>query len=415
MKILHLCSSDIVGGAARAAYTLHQSLIDEGVSSYMLVQKKRSSDKSVLGAKNNLFWKGVNFLRANIDTIPKRKYSKRYNVPWSVSWLPNPFLITKISNIKPDIIHLHWINSGFISLRDLNKIFLLGVPAVWTLHDSWAFTGGCHIPQDCTRYLNGCENCPLLRSKKDHDLSSFIWNKKNKIYKKYNFTVVTPSYWLKKEALKSPLLKNKHVERIPNAVSENLFVNIQKREARKKLGLRKDKIYILFGAMAATNDKNKGFDLLLDSLQFLQNNKNDIELIVFGNKEVIDTKCEIPIHAYGKVSDRKKISYIYSAVDITAVPSRSESFSLVTLESFMCSTPVVAFNIGGIKDIIDHKINGYKAKPFETHDLAHGIEWCTENNKRNECLSIAAREKAMKEFSLQSHSQKYIELYKSLI
>lgn len=409
MKILHINTNDLSGGAAIAANRLHNALKQNGIESYMLVQRKQSNDSTILGAKSNLYFRGINYLRNKVDSFPKIFYPNRQKVPWSINWLSNRHIIKKIYQINPDIIHLHWINGGFISLEDIKRISRLNKPIVWTLHDSWAFTGGCHIPHECKKYKKNCGNCPVLCSGKENDLSRQIWLNKKKIFDNIDFIVVTPSNWLKKCAKKSSLLKNKKIIRIPNSIDLDNFKLLNKTKARRDLGLSNKKKYLLFGAMSATTDKNKGFDLFVQSLEFFKDIKN-IELLVFGNKKDLEIKTKVPIRCFGRIKNQAKLNQLYSATDVTVVPSRSENFPNTIIESFSCGTPVVAFKIGGIPDIIKHKKNGYLAKPFDVKDLAKGIEFCLSNNK----LGKNARKKAEKEYSQDRQAKKYIKLYESL-
>ena len=408
MKILHLNTNDCKGGAAIAANRRHNALKEEDIESYMLVKNKQTNDSTIFSTEKNLFYKGINYLRNKIEYFPKIFYPNRQKVPWSINWVSNPFLIKEIKKINPDLIHLHWINGGFISIKDIKKISKLNKPIVWTLHDSWAFTGGCHIPYNCRRYEKSCGKCPLLGSNKDYDLSRKVWLNKKKIFDKLNITIITPSNWLAKCAKNSSLLKNKEVCVMPYSIDINKFKALNKNKARKELGLSLDKKYILFGAMSATTDKNKGFDLLLKSLKLLKNTEN-LELLVFGNKEEINTK--FPIHYFGRINNQKKLNQLYSASDVTVVPSRSENFPNIILESFSSGTPVVGFDIGGIPDIINHKKNGYLAKPFDVRDLAKGIDFCL----LKKGLGKKVREKAVKEYSYEVQAEKFKELYKKII
>jgi len=408
MKILHLSTNDISGGAARAAYRLHKGLRKIGVDSWMLVQKKQSEDPYVIG-KSGFFWRGVFLIRRQIEKSQLRIYFKRKKEIFSISSFSNRYLVSKIKKINPDIINLHWINGAFLSISQLEELNKLNKAMVWTLHDSWAFTGGCHVPFNCKRYKEKCGNCPILVSGKEADLSRKIWLNKKKVFDKINILIVTPSNWLRGCAKNSSLLKNKTIIRIPNSIDLNEFRPLNKNKARKDLSLSDKKRYLLFGARSATTDKNKGFDLLIKSLSFLGENE-DIELLVFGNTKDFEIKTKIPVRYFGLVKDQNKLNQLYSAADITVVSSRSESFSLVSLESISCGTPVVAFRIGGIPDIIDHKRNGYLAKPFDVKDLAKGIEFCLSNNE----LGLNARKKAEKEYGLEMLAKGYKELYQSL-
>jgi glycosyltransferase involved in cell wall biosynthesis len=408
MKVLHLCTRDISGGAARATYRLHTGLRKIGVDSWMIVQKKQSNDPYVIG-RSSLFWRGIFFARIQIEKLQLRMYFGRKKEIFNIGNLPNFFLIKKIKKINPDIINLHWINGSFLSINQIAELGKLNKPIVWTFHDSWAFTGGCHIPHSCKKYENMCGNCPILCSGKEGDLSRKIWLDKKRVFDNVNFTVVTPSNWLKKCAESSSLLKNKMVFRIPNSIDLNEFKSLDKKTARANLDLSDKKKYLLFGAMSATTDSNKGFDLLLKSLDYLQP-RTDTELLVFGNKSNMEINTKIPVRYFGLIKEQEQLNQLYSAADVTIVPSRSESFSLVSLESISCNTPVVAFNIGGIPDIIEHKKNGYLASPFDAEDLATGVNFCLSNSE----LGLHARDKAQREYSLEVQAKRYEELYQSL-
>jgi glycosyltransferase involved in cell wall biosynthesis len=409
MKVLHLNASDISGGAARAAYRLHIALNKSCVDSHMLVQKKQTNDSKIIGPKFNLVSKGYNFLRKRLDELPKLIYTNQKKTLCSVNWLPNPGIVKKITQIEPDVINLHWVNGGFLSLNQIKQIGQLNIPMTWTLHDSWAFTGGCHIPFDCKRYEGQCGSCPLLDSNKDNDLSRKVWLEKKNIYEQINFTVVTPSEWLKKCAQKSSLLKNKTITTIPNSIDLKKFKRISKNDARNALNLAIKKKYLLFGAMASTTNYNKGFDLLLESLNNLQT--FNVELLVFGNRREVTSDLSIPIRFMGRIRDQIKLNHLYSASDVAVVPSRSENFPLVTLESITCNTPVVAFNIGGIPDMIGHKINGYLAKPYDVRDLATGIQYCLNAKFKEKNL----RDKVQDNYSSSAVADKYIYLYRELV
>lgn len=405
MKILLINTNDVSGGAAIAANRLHNAFRKNGIESFMLVQKKQTDDKYIYGSKKSL--------RGNIDGLPKRLYFNRKKIPWSINWLPNPFIIKQIKDINPDIIHLHWINGGYISINDIKRISKLGKPIVWTLHDSWAFTGGCHIPYDCKKYQKSCEACPLLNSKRENDLSRKVYERKKKIYEDIDFNIVTPSTWLADCARQSTLLKNKKITVIPNSIDENEFKPLDKNIARKELKLSNKKKYILFGAMSATTDRNKGFDLLIKSLKHLKKEDN-IELIIFGNNEELEVDLNIKYRTYGRINNTELLNKLYSACDVTVVPSRSENLPNIVLESFASGTPVVAFRIGGISDMVIHRKNGYLAKALDYKDLAEGIKWCIEDRKRNDDISKYAREYALENFSEEMVVERFREYYSTL-
>ena len=411
MKILFLNTNDISGGAAIAANRLLKGLQQNGIEAQMLVQSKKSDDYSVIGPQTK--WQKIfGKLRPTLDSIPIRFYKQRKKIIFSPAILPDN-INKKIQDINPDIIHLHWIAEGFIKIESIAKI---KKPIVWTLHDSWAFTGGCHIPFECKEYIKNCGCCPTLNSNKKKDLSYKILQRKRKSWRDLDLTIVTPSSWLGKCAKKSSLFYKTRVEVIPNGIDLSRFKPIDKNIARDIFCLPKDKKLILFGAMSAINDQNKGFHLLKKALEKLSSKENkNIELLIFGSSKPRDEEnLGFKTHYLGQLNDEISLSIVYPAADVMIVPSIQENLPNTIMESIACGTPVVAFNIGGIHGMIEHQKNGYLAKQFNTGDLAYGINWVLEDDIRRKQLSQNAREKVVQEFDIVKVAKKYEDLYKDV-
>ena len=410
MKILHVNAFDMNNGAARAAYRLHENLLDQGIDSKILVQIKESDDPNIL-SDNSFITKIVNSIRWRISAIPKLLYPKRTQLPFSTSWLPPSGLVKKINGLKPDIVHLHWIAGGMMQIQELSGI---KGPIVWTLHDNGPFTGGCHIMWDCKKYITRCGECPVLGSGKRNDLSARIFDNKLKTYNKiYNLTVVGVSEWISKAASLSTLLKNRKIVTIPNLIDTTVYKPIDKLTAREQFNLPIDKKLILFGALSAIKDINKGYQYLIKALQKIE--RNDIELVVFGNSST-DTTIEVDfkINYLGYLDNDQSLNLAYSAADVMIVPSVQESFGQTAMESMSCGTPVVSFNTTGLIDIIDHRENGYRADCFNEQDLAEGIKWVLNHNNPAE-LKSRAREKVVKKFDGKIVGQQFAELYESIL
>jgi glycosyltransferase involved in cell wall biosynthesis len=411
MKILIVNASDINGGAARAAYRLHRSLLEQSINSQMLVQNKASDDYTVL-TNNTKLRKGIfNKLRSILDTIPVKFYKKRSKTLFSASSIPFSNIVNTINKMNPDIVHLHWINGSILRIEDILKI---NAPIVWTLHDMWAFTGGCHYNENCNGYKHTCGNCKVLASSKENDLSRKIFKRKQKTFSSIsNITIIGLSRWLNNASQNSSLLGDKTHINIPNPLNTNIFKACNKIQARELWNLPTDKKLVLFGAVGATSDPRKGFHELVQALA--QINRDDLELIVFGT-----SAPEIPVglayktHYVGCLSDDVSLVTLYSAADVMIVPSLQEAFGQTASESMSCATPVVAFGHTGLLDIVDHKKNGYLASPFDTADLANGIEWVLDNEKYSD-LCFNAREKVMRDFDSVVVAKKYINLYRSII
>jgi glycosyltransferase involved in cell wall biosynthesis len=412
MNILIVNTCDISGGAARAAYRLHRSLLSAGIDSKMLVQTKKSDDYTVIPVYgSSKIGKAFSLIRPTLDQIPVKFYINRIKAPFSPSWLPFSKVVEKINEINPDIVHLHWIAGGMIKIEDLAKI---NKPIVWTLHDEWAFTGGCHYSWNCERFSNSCGACSVLDSDKEYDLSKKVWIRKNKVFKKINMVIVSPSKWLYDCSKKSSLLKDKRHKVIPNPIDADLFKPVDKSISRKIWNLPQDKKLIAFGAISATSDIRKGFKELSEALYKIADKKN-IELVVFGSSKPKNSPdFGFKTHYLGHLHDDISLTILYNAIDVMVVPSLQENLSNAIMESLACGTPVVAFKVGGNDDMVEHLKNGYLAKAFDIDDLRNGIEWVLNTPNYNE-LCKNAREKVLREFDNKIVAKKYIELYEEVL
>jgi len=413
MKILQVNTSDISGGAAIAAYRIHKGLQGGGINSRMLVQSKLSDDKTVIGPDNKIK-KGFAKLRPTLDSAVKKIFAGGAKTIFSPAWLPFSDIPSRIKSIAPDIIHLHWICGGMLRIEELKQI---NKPIVWTLHDMWAFTGGCHYSDGCDRFQQDCGNCQQLNRSSKNDLSRSILRRKKKEWNGLDITIVTPSRWLAECAKESSLFKNRRVEVIHNGLDLNLYKPIDKIFARKIWDWPIDKKLILFGAMSATSDHRKGFDLLYEGLKQLAAKWSDkAELVVFGSSEPENPPdFGLPVHYLGRLHDDISLALLYAAADVMVTPSRQDNLPNTVVESLACGTPVVAFDIGGMPDMIESQINGYLANSFDTSDLAAGINWVLSDNSRHKELCIKAREKAVACFDIEKIARQYTELYREVL
>lgn len=410
MRILHLCKKDISGGAARAAYRLHHGLTQQGITSQMLVQEKDSSDWAVTGPDSG-WQRSVVRLRWYLDQFPLQRYPNRAETLFSPGWLPkNSAIHNKIQEIAPDVINLHWIDAGMMSARDIARI---KQPIVWTLHDMWAFTGGCHYDQDCGAYEKQCGHCKVLASNKEVDLSRWVWRDKQKQWQNIQFTVVTPSRWLADCARKSSLFEHRSIEVIPYGLDTSLYRPFEKSFARQVFGLPLDKKLILFGALSATASLRKGFSELSFALPLVSG--ENIALAVFGSSSPQNApNFGFETYYLGHLHDDYSLALLYSAADVFVLPSKEDNLPNMILEAMACGVPCVAFDIGGMPDMIDHQLNGYLVKPYDARDLAQGISWTLEDEDRRKILSQNARQKAEQEFGAELQAKRYLLIYEEI-
>jgi glycosyltransferase involved in cell wall biosynthesis len=416
MKVLHLSTGDLDGGAFRGSYWLHRELIDKGIDSQMIVKDKISDDSSVLGPSSKIE-KYMNKMMGALENLSLLKYPDRKTEIFSSACIGN-YNASQVLKYKPDIINLHWICGGFLTIEEIGKLATIS-PLVWTIRDMWALTGGCHYSSDCLQYQNNCGHCPLLQSQKEYDLSRSIWKRKNKYWKNLDVTIIAISEWLADCAKKSSLFReNVKIQVIHNALNEKRYKPIDKQFARNILNLPQDKKIILFGALNATKDERKGFKYLIEALKKIDSTdwRDKVEFVVFGSSQAnMDLDINIRTHFLGKLYDDITLALTYSAGDVMIVPSVEEAFGKTAIESLACGTPVVSFDSTGLKDIVDHLVNGYRAKCFSPEDLAQGIIWVLENSERWQKLSKNARKTVEEKFTLRLQAQKYLAVYQEVI
>ncbi len=428
MKITILSTFDNFGGAAIAASRLDKSLNNNGLSSKMLVQDKKGNLPNVESIAQNWFQKKLALLRSALDRYQFAFYEKNKEVRFIFSQAKIGINIQNHSLIRQaDIIHLHWINFGFLSLNSLEKLFNTKKPIVWTLHDMWAFTGGCHYARECTNYEKNCGKCvQFLKNPSENDLSHQVWEHKKEIFSNANVTIVTCSEWLAQKARESSLLKDKLIISIPNPINTDVFRPFEKSVAREYFKLSPDKKYILFGAVKIS-DERKGFayftealsifDVRLSNFEQTTNTKqlkSEIEIIIFGQAQSADFEgLPFKVNLLGKLSDVETIAKAYSAASVFVSPSIEDNLPNTIMESMACGTPVVGFIVGGIPEMIDHKTNGYLAQYKSAEDLAKGIYWTLFEADYQELVKHS-RQKVLDNYAENVVAEKYKKVYKSM-
>lgn len=413
MKPLLINTYDLTGGAARAVFRLHRGLRGLGIESRMLVQSKRSTDPTVIGP-GSAVGKAVARLRPFLDSLPVRFNPGVRGQPFSPGLLPER-LARRVAALGPDLIHLNWVAGGFLTPGSLRRF---GRPLLWTLHDSWAFTGGCHLPRDCVRYRDSCGSCPVLGSTGDRDLSRRIWLGKRAAWQDLDITIVTPGRWLGECARSSSLFERARFEIIPNGLDLVRFRPSDQGHARQSWNLPQEKKLLLFGGVNGLVDRNKGFHLLLQAISRLRDMGwgERLELVIFGSSPgARPPEPGIGVRCLGHITDEAAMARLYAAADLLVAPSIQENLPSTVMEAMACGTPAAAFEVGGMPDLIEHRRTGYLAQPFASDDLASGIVWALEDEGRRRSLSVESRRLAESRFAIERVARRYADLYEELL
>jgi glycosyltransferase involved in cell wall biosynthesis len=417
MRVVHLSTSDLGGGAARAAFRVHTGLLRLGVDSKMLVLKRQSDQPSVL----KMTWHTDPLTKIR-RAIHSRQIARDFE-PYKSAMPPSYELFSDdrsdaaydlVREIPDcDILNLHWV-AGFIDHENFFPKLPRHLPIVWRLADMGALTGGCHYDAGCGKFTQSCGACPALASSEEKDLSRKIWLRKHRAIDSIETSrmhLVGTSRWIAGEAKRSSLLGRFDSTIIPNALDTEVFCPMDKAAARDQLGVPRDKKVILFVADSAEN-KRKGFDYLLRALQSLDG-RSDLFLLSVGG--VSPQVGDLPLLHLGRIADDRRLCMAYNAADVFVIPSLQESFGQTVTESLASGTPVVGFDTGGIPDMVRPGVTGYLAKTGEVAELAGAICRVLDDPQAAEEMGQHCRQIAENEYALDRQARTYRTLYENLV
>jgi glycosyltransferase involved in cell wall biosynthesis len=413
VKVLILSTNELEGGAARAAYRLHQGLLEQGTDSHMLVQS-RSTEHPRVHAPQAKINRGLSAIRPTLDQLPMALFAPAGRQGFAAQWFPDQ-LAGRVKRLQPDILNLHWVCKGFLKIETLSHF---SAPIVWTFHDMWAMTGGCFYAGDCAAFQQECGKCPKLESRRGNDLSRWVWRRKKRAWRDVAVTVVCPSRWMARQAAQSALFAGRRIEVIPNGLDLQRFRPFERSQARDMLGLPQNKHLLLFSAVRASHNPYKGFSLLPAIFERLSGigALDQVELVVLGETDA-QAVSSMPVHTHllGHLHDEVSLALAYSAADVLLAPSLQDNFPNSVLEALACGTPVVAFNVGGIPEMVEHQADGYLVDAGDTASFAAGVRWILEDAGRRAVLSGQARQRAVAQFDQSIQVRRYLELYAQLL
>ena len=412
MRVLILNTSETSGGAAIAASRLTDALNHHGVKAKLLVRDKQTDRVTTCTIPQRWRLRAA-FLWERLRVWAANRFHREGL--WAVDIACAGADITRLSEFhEADIIHLHWINQGLLSMRQLEKILHSGKPVVWTMHDQWPYTAICHHARECERYQTHCHDCPQLTFPRAKDLSWQVYKKKIRAYAQGNITFVGCSQWIAEQARKSRLLANKPVWVIPNPYPTAIFHPADAVDARRRHRLPMQGHLLLFACQKVTNPR-KGLALLLQALNYPQllSYQGRLALVVVGQMaKAVAAHLPFPLHTIDYVSDAGQMAALYQAVDLFVTPSLEENLPNTIMEAMACGTPCVGFHIGGIPEMIDHKENGYVARYHDAEDLANGIAYALDP-QHHDRLAQAATQKAKATWNEEVVAHRYLQLYEA--
>lgn len=404
MNILHINQSDISGGAAIAAYRLHQGLLDTSVGSKLLVDKSKIDNDLVSTIQRHRSLESLSSkltYHLGLNYINHLSTFKVHNHPFY---------------LDSDVLNFHNIHGGYFNYLLLPTLTRTK-PAVLTLHDMWSFTGHCAYSFDCDRWKTGCGKCPNLNTYPAiaRDSTAIEWKLKRWTYSHSNLVIVSPSQWLSNLA-KQSLLGRCPVHTIANGLDTQKYKPLDRRGCRLSLGLPLDKKILLFAAKSI-KDPRKGGDLLIGAFEKLPEAlRREIILLVLGEGgSFSEASTGIPTMTLGYIGGDRVKAIAYSSADALVFPTRADNLPLTLQESMACGTPVVSFDVGGVPELVRPGITGLLAKPENSSDFAEKIVQLLEDDVLRQSMSNHCRRIAINEYSIELQARRYLSLYKQTI
>ena len=387
MKIL-LVTYSISGGAGKACKRLYEALKSSGYQVKILkLEPGMNHDESIVSmystSQSFYFKKIISKIYKKLLDFRFKNYNKNYKLPFSVHKVENHPLVK-----WADIINLHWV-ADFI---DYSRFFkLVSKPIVWTLHDMLPFSGGYHYSLD--RIPNSTKT------------ERIIIDLKRKYLMKSNIKIVAPSKWLVSISSRSEAFEDFQHKHIFNPLPTNIFKPHNKEFSRRVLNLPEDGKIVVFSADNITSHR-KGMSVLIKALNSL--NLSNLTLVSIGRNE-IQINSKIPHIHLGSLKDDYTISLLYSAANVSVVPSKEDNSPNTIIESFACGCPVIAFNVGGISELLYSNKLGVLIDGFKNVDLSNAITQAL-NKKYSKRLMRTFIES---EFGYNVASKNYISVFKS--
>lgn len=376
-KIVHITFSDDVGGAAIAAFRLHKAMLDYGLDSQMVVFEKKRKEEEISSICNSEW--GMYFYKFKSYIIADRKFILDKNRGYYSSFDIGSNIKNNKIIMQADVIYLHWINRGLLNCKNIEFLLKEGKNIFWVMHDMFPITGGCHHSYECDGYQRNCRECPFKGVGK---WDAYMQLKKKEKLKQYdNMHWIAPSRWLYECACKSVVIEKNRVYHIPNVISSNFFT-VDKLFARKVVRLVPDKKYILYGADGVLKNPYKGLKYFVKALNLFYKKcckmgmEKNIEIMLFGSEynDEITKKIPFAVHFMGEIRDERTMNLLYNASDLFVVTSLAENYPLTIQEAIYCNIPVVAFNVGGIPDLLSSPEKGVLIDGLDTDKMANAIE-----------------------------------------
>jgi glycosyltransferase involved in cell wall biosynthesis len=405
-SVLHLTYDAGRGGAGRAAQRIHAAVLGTGVASVLRAARTdRNPSATVATAWSTRFRYGM---RARTEAAINALMSTPNAAPRWTAAVPSAWS-TMINSCPCDIVHLHWVCGGMMSIEDIGRI---RKPIVWTMHDMWPFCGAENIAAD-ERYVAGYTPRTRPAQERGIDLNAWTWQRKQRAWRT-RFQIVAPSRWMGSCVSRSALMAEWPVAVVPNPIDTRSWSPRPRDDVRRGLGIAHDERVLCVAGIDGALSPHKGYDLFTEALPHVARTTPVTVLVIGHSGSWRPRLAGVSFRFLGALHDDAALADAFCAADAMIVPSRIDNLPNTAVEAASCGVPVVAFDIGGLADIVTHGVSGYLARPFDTADLATGIDWVLARAAAGD-VGRAARQVAEQRFAMSRVGEQYRAVYHSVL
>lgn len=399
LRVVHLSAYDNVGGAPRAARALHEAMLNAGLDSLLVVGKASGHTPATRAPHPKRF-----MVAGELDRQLWR-LTRSPRPTWRSPALFGALSARAINALSADVINLHWITGGLLSVRQISQ---LRPPIAWSMYDMWPFSGTEHYLSLPERYENSYARDTRPADESGLDLDRWTWLRKKKHWQT-PLTMIPASRWLETCVRSSSLMASWPVKRIPHLIDIDTYLPSDRNAAREHFGLPKDRKLIAFIATAGISDERKGWRYLRNAAERSRIQDPDIEVVVIGPRST--DRQPFPVHWLGEISSARDLNLAYAAADIIATPSTQDTMPLSAMEAQASGRAVVGFEVGGLPDIVEHGQTGMLAPAFDPDALSRCISKALD---QADSLGAAARIRAAQLWSPTNVVTAYHSLYQEL-
>jgi glycosyltransferase involved in cell wall biosynthesis len=408
MRVLQLNIDHFGTGADRCARELFEELPKLGVKTSMWVSRRRANTPTEVRAIRRAWEHWLDPLEAFPDLTDSRHFG-------SIAALRS------ISKKDFDLVHIHNIHSGWISIAAVRKL-TERFPCVWTIHDEWAARKG--LTYELTGKLSPSEvkalsHGPIRYIPYHRYHENYKWRRTRAFLDRHMprpAAVICPSQYMKNLVKDSCVFPHAEIVHIANGtrMPELAESRLDRVEARRSLGL-KDDVGTILMVSADLAQAHKGIGIGINAIKAAAKGR-ELQVVLIGSSAQTIAKLLEPVASVCMVTkDDAALAKAFRSADLTLIPSLGENFPYVAIESLACEVPIVAFPIGGMPEIIGKNERGMLCDKIDVEEMSLHIRELLDDDGLRHRLGFDGRTWVQQTCGMSSYLRNIAEIYENVL